>query len=76
MSGGYSASVTASLSGASTQGRSRGTSRARAKSLDLGEKRKGSPGGTEGEAEPDEDGIQVARELRLDSDSKSEKAEA
>ena len=77
MSGGYLPSVTASLSGVSTQGRSRETSRARAKSLDLGEgeEEKDSPGGMEGEAEPDEDRIQVARELRLDSDSRLEQAE-
>lgn len=76
MSGGYSASVMASLSGASRQGRSRGTSQARSKSLDPGETEKDGPGRMEGEAEPDGDGIQVARELRLDSDSRLEKAEA
>lgn len=75
MSGGYSASVTASLSGASRQGRSRGTSQARSKSSDPGGKEKDSLDGPERNAEPDEDGIQVTRELCLGSDSRLEKAE-
>ena len=74
MSGGYTASATASLSGASRQGRSRGASLAR--SLDLGKEEKDPTGGTEGEEKPDGDEIQVVREGRLDSDSRSGRAEA